>query len=193
LAYAVEDSACVNFKITVNTEDLWSAEARTAYTDEMTAKINAGELYDTVKTNYPDTFIYGLGSPGAGGETTGATAAPGETTTTAATSAKDTVVEEPATAPEPSGLGTLPIVLIVLAVIIIPIAIFATYSQCSKSQKKDREERLRKYESMRAIKGGDDDAFYDSDENKKTQAGVALAAMGAAGTAVAISRSIPSE
>jgi hypothetical protein len=192
LAYAVEASACVNFKITVNTEDLWSAEARTAYSDEMTTKINAGELYGTVKTNYPNTFIYGLGSPGAGGETTGATAAPGETANTS-TSVKDTVVEEPALAPapEPTGLGTVAIVLIILALIIVPVAIIAGYSQYSKAQKKDRVERIRRYESTRAIQGGDDNELYNPDGSSK--AGSSLAAMSAAGTAVAMSRNIPSE
>ncbi len=178
----------MNFKITVNTEDL-SAEDSATYSEEMTSKINAGELYAALKSAYPETYVYGLGSPGAGGETI-----PVVVDKEPIPAPEPVVVEPaPAPAPEPSGLGTLPIVLIILAVIIIPIAIVAGYSQYSKSQEKERVERLRQYEASRAVKAGDDDEFYDPDDYKRSKAGSSLAAMGAAGTAVAMGRSIPSE
>jgi hypothetical protein len=65
VVYAKEGSTCVNFKFTVLPEEM-SVETTTTYSEEMMSKINAGELYDTLKTTYPDTFIYGLGNPGAG-------------------------------------------------------------------------------------------------------------------------------
>jgi hypothetical protein len=181
----VDASTCVNFKITVNTEDL-SVEASTTYSEEMTARINAGELYGTVKSIYPETFIYGLGSPGAGGQITDQTAAP---------TAPPPVAVEPvqAPAPEPTGLGTTAIVFIVLGVIIAFVAAVAGFSQYSKAQEKERMDRLRRYESSRAVKAGDDDEFYDPDDYKTSKAGSSLAAMGAAGTAVVMARSIPSE
>jgi hypothetical protein len=128
LVYAEEVFSCVNFQFAVLTKEL-SAETVTNYSEEMTAKINAGELYDFVKANYPETYIYGLGNPGAGtfnDGNTDSTAAPGEPAVT--TAAPDAVVEEPAPiveepAPEQTGLGAVAIVLIVLAVVIVPIAI----------------------------------------------------------------------
>ena len=139
LVYAEEVFSCVNFQFAVLTKEL-SAETVTNYSEEMTAKINAGELYDFVKANYPETYIYGLGNPGAGtfnDGNTDSTAAPGEPAVTTATPGEpvltttavpDAVVEEPAPiveepAPEQTGLGAVAIVLIVLAVVIVPIAI----------------------------------------------------------------------
>ena len=65
LSYADAGSACVRFQVTVQLDDS-SVESTIAYSDEMTRRIDGGELYDIVKTNYPDTFIYGLGNPGKG-------------------------------------------------------------------------------------------------------------------------------
>jgi hypothetical protein len=65
LSYADVGSACIEFQVTVLLDDL-SAESTTAYSEEMTRRINDGELYDIVKSNYADTFIYGLGNPGKG-------------------------------------------------------------------------------------------------------------------------------
>ena len=65
MSYADAGSACIEFQVTVLLDDL-SAESTTAYSEEMTRRINDGELYDIVKSNYPDTFIYGSGNPGEG-------------------------------------------------------------------------------------------------------------------------------
>jgi hypothetical protein len=65
LSYADAGSACVRFQVTVQLDDS-SVESTIAYSEEITRRINAGDLYDKVKTSYPDTFIYGLGNPGEG-------------------------------------------------------------------------------------------------------------------------------
>ncbi len=130
LVYAEEGSSCVNFQFEILTKEL-SAESVTTYSEEMTTKINAGELYDVVKVNHPLTYILGLGNPGAGTFYDGATVAtapPDEPAVTTATpdkpvlttnAAPDAVVEEPA-----PKLGAAAIIFIVLAVVIFPIAIF---------------------------------------------------------------------
>jgi len=184
LAYAEEGAACVNFKFTVLTADL-SAETAASYSDEMSAKIADGTLYETVKSEYPETYILGLGSPGKGTEgTTDSTAAPEETvTTTAVPPVADPVTEEPVTAePESTGLSAVAIVFIVLAVIIIPVAIVAGYAKYRKGQDAERIEYVRQFEASQASKGGDD--FYDPAEVKRSTAGSSLAAMGAAGAVV---------
>lgn len=183
LAYAEEGATCVNFKFTVLTEDL-GAETATSYSEEMSAKIADGTLYDTVKTDYPDTFILGLGSPGKGTTdgTTDSTAAPEETVTVPPV-VDPIVTEEPVVAePESTGLSAIAIVFIVLAVILLPVAIVAGYAKYRKGQDAERIEYVRQLEASRASKGGDD--FYDPAEVNRSTAGSSLAAMGAAGAIV---------
>jgi hypothetical protein len=183
LAYAEEGATCVNFKFTVLTEDL-GAETATSYSEEMSAKIADGTLFDTVKTDYPDTFILGLGSPGKGttAGTTDSTAAPEETVTVPPV-VDPIVTEEPVVAePESTGLSAIAIVFIVLAVILLPVAIVAGYAKYRKGQDAERIEYVRQLEASRASKGGDD--FYDPAEVNRSTAGSSLAAMGAAGAVV---------
>ncbi len=185
LAYAEEGTTCVNFKFTVLSADL-GAETATSYSEEMSAKIADGTLYDTVKTDYDDTFIQGLGNPGKGTteETTDSTAAPEDTvTTTTVPPVVIPITEEPVPAePEKTGLSAIAIVFIVLAVVVIPVAIVAGYAKYRKGQDAERIEYVRQFEASQASKGGDD--FYDPAEVKRSTAGSSLAAMGAAGAVV---------
>ena len=184
MAYAEEGATCVNFKFTVITEEL-SAETVASYSEEMSAKIADGTLYDTVKTEYPETYILGLGSPGKGTTegTTDSTTAPEEpVTTTTVPPVVVPVAEEVVAEPESTGLSAVAIVFIVLAVIVIPVAIVAGYAKYRKSQDVERIESVRQFEASQASKGGDE--FYDPDEVKRSTAGSSLAAMGAAGAVV---------
>jgi hypothetical protein len=186
LVYAEEGFTCINFQFAILTKEL-SAEIVTTYSEEMTTKINAGELYDVIKANHPETYIYGLGNPGAGtfyDSNTDATAAPGEPAVTTATpgepvltttAAPDAVVEEPA--PEKTGLGAVAIVFIVLAVVIVPIAIVAGYKKYRETKEEETIEGVRQYDAIqtpRVVEAG-----YDETASS-------LAAMGAAGTAAAM-------
>lgn len=187
LVYVEEGFSCVNFQFAIHTKEL-SAESVTTYSEEMTTKINAGELYDVVKASHPETYIYGLGNPGAGtfyDEATDATATPGVfpgEPVLATTAAPDAVVEEPAPiveepAPEQTGLGAVAIVLIVLAVVIVPIAIVAGYKKYRDTKEEETIKGVRPYEAIQAprvVEAGDDEAASS------------LPAIGAAGTAAAM-------
>lgn len=206
LAYAPKDTICLNFKMVMDTPSLDNGQVDTFAGSLKKAIDEEGRLYDIITTDFPDTAIKGMGSPGKGVDYQTAT-------TAGATELDSQNVEALEEKEESEGLSSGLIVLIILVVMFVPIAIVALYAQSKKKQNEERLERLAAYEASQHSKNytddieaqpsagrsappmpvpvegseSDDDSVWSESRNigdiSTSKAGSSLAAMGAAGLA----------
>jgi len=198
LPYAPPQTFCIKFVFEFRTDPESESLTRSLII-ELEDSINEGMLYDVIKTNYPETFIKGMGSPGKGVDY--------RNNNIAALEVQPNSSDPPDE--EDEGLSATSLIIIIICVVCIPIAGLAIYSRHKKNEDRERMFRLAAYNAKKDLEAanqaavelpGDDEqsvlsgSFVDvHDDNDKptsrSAAGSSLAAMGAAGAAATMPRS----